>query len=375
MRLAIVTQSVRRNDGQGRVNYEVSLHALNQGVEVTLISEHVASDLLDRGANWIRITPRLKRPAIIRVVEAALQANRRLPRRGAPQVVVANGFTLTLPHQVNVLHYVHSAAGPSLHQARIREGLVRSTYERLYRNANSVAERRAVRAAATIVAVSEKVKDEAVSTIAAGRSPIVIYNGVDTDEFRPGRGEREALGLPVDVPLAIFVGDIRNGRKNLDTVLEALHDVPALHLAVAGETSRSPYPRLVRERNLDGRVHFLGFRADVSELLRAADAYVTVSFYEACSLALLEAMASGLPIIAAKTVGGSELLHHDAGIVLDRPDDVRALVGALKALLADPAKSHEMGARGREYAEAYTWRAMADRYMQLFVRVQNGLRL
>lgn len=370
MRLILVTHNVDRNDGQARVNYEIALHALNRGAKVTLVSASVAPDLVNRGAAWIPVRPIMQRPALFKVLEMTLRANRRCSRGVDPAVVVANGFTLTLAHDVNILHFVHGAARQPLRLANSSSGPLRSVYERLYGNVNAVAEKRALGAASTIVAVSEKVKQEALSAFAPRRSPIVIHNGVDVDEFRPGGADRRALGLPIGVPLAIFVGGIRNRLKNLDIVLETLPDVPELHLAVAGETSRSLYPKLVHERGLEKRVHFLGFRADVAEIMRAVDVYVTMAFYESFSLALLEAMASGLPVISSQTVGASELLRTGAGIVLERPDDAPGLARAFRTVLGNPASARQMGASARIIAEEHTWNVMADKYLELFERVQ-----
>lgn len=375
MRLILVTHDVGRNDGQARVNYEIALHALNRGADVTLLSANVATDLITRGATWIPASPTVQRPMLLKVLEMTLRANRRLSRVVDPGVIVANGFTLTLPHHVNILHFVHAAARRPLRLANSSTGPLRSAYERLYGDFNAVAEKRALAAAATIVAVSEKVKQEVLSTFAPDHSPIVIHNGVDVDEFSPGLADRKALGLPIGVPLALFVGGIRDHRKNLDTVLEALPEVPALHLAVVGDKSRSPYPRLAHERGLDKRVHFLGFRSDVAQVLRAADVFVTMAFYEPFSLALLEAMASGLPVITSRTVGASELLRPGAGIVLDRPGDVYGLAEAFRVILGHPTKAQQMGTSARRIAEEHTWINMAERYMELFERVDVSCRL
>ena len=87
--------------------------------------------------------------------------------------------------------------------------------------------------------------------IGVSRSQIrVILNGVDTEEFSPGEASRQKLGLPENVPLAMFAGDIRTPRKNLDTVLRALVKVPDLHLAVVGNPEGSPFPKLAASLGL-----------------------------------------------------------------------------------------------------------------------------
>ncbi|WP_216455264.1 glycosyltransferase family 4 protein, partial [Arcanobacterium phocae] len=158
-----------------------------------------------------------------------------------------------------------------------------------------------------------------------------------------------------DVPLALFVGDIRTNRKNLDTVLRALVGVPDLHLAVGGSIAGSPYPALAERLGVSDRVHFLDFRRDVADLMKAADLFVFPSRYEACTLVLLEAMASGLPAITAISAGGSEIVTPDCGVVLTDSEDVGALTRAMAELARDPERRERMGRRAREIAEQHSW--------------------
>jgi glycosyltransferase involved in cell wall biosynthesis len=244
-------------------------------------------------------------------------------------------------------------------------------YHALYTRFNTRWERRAFDRAAILVAVSKRVRDELVGLGIASSRVRVIENGVDLDEFRPGGAERSVLGLPVEVPLAIFAGDIRSPVKNLGGVLEALVSVPGLHLAVAGSTTSSPYPARARELGLAERVHFLGFRRDMAPLLRAADFFVFPSRHDSCPLVVLEAMASGLPVVTARTVGNASLVEEAGGVVLDDPDDVEALSAALVGLVADPERRRRLGAAARTVAERHSWAAMADAYLNLFEEVAH----
>src|SRR5262249_1149061 len=160
---------------------------------------------------------------------------------------------------------------------------------------------------------------------------------------------------PDNGSLGLFVGDIRTPLKNLDTVLRALVDVPHVHLAVAGGVERSPYPALAFDLGLADRVHFLGFRSDVAELMRAVDMFVFPSRAEACPLVMLEAMASGLPIIIASTVGAKELVEGKCGYVLDDPNNVQALASAIQTLADNRDCRAEMGEAARAVAEQHTW--------------------
>jgi glycosyltransferase involved in cell wall biosynthesis len=185
-------------------------------------------------------------------------------------------------------------------------------------------------------------------------------------EFCPGPQDRRARGLPAGVPLALFVGGIRTSLRNLDSVLTALTRVPGLHLAIAGDSKRSPYPAMAAALGVADRAHFLGFRNDVADLMRSADFFVYPSRYEACSLVLLEAMSSGLPIITAVTAGGSELLNESCGWVLPNPNDVDALANRMCQLTDDVPLRRRLSEGSRATALPHTWSQMADKYIELF---------
>jgi glycosyltransferase involved in cell wall biosynthesis len=366
MNIAIVTHNVFVGDGQGRVNYELTRHLLRAGLSVDLIADRVAPDLLEAGARWIPVHPGFDDLILARVWRFQRQADRLLDRIGDRyDAILACGRVTTRPHAVNVLHFVHTAWLASAYHP-IRNGIdINSTYQYLFTHLNAWWEVDTLAQAERLVAVSDKIRTE---LIAAGLPPEriqTIINGVDTDEFRPGAEDREALGLPPEVPLAFFAGDIQSSRKNLDTVLTALRDVPDLHLAVAGTLSGSPYPALATQLGVADRVHFLGFRRDVDALMRSADVFVFPSRYEACTLALLEAMASGLPIVTARTTGGAELVTDDCGFVLSDPDDAEALAHRLQILTSTPDARRKMGAAARSVAERHSWARMSDRYLDL----------
>ena len=147
--------------------------------------------------------------------------------------------------------------------------------------------------------------------------------------------------------------------------------VPQLYLAVVGGTAGSPYPELARSLKLDDRVHFLGFRQDVPDLMKAADFLVFPSRYEPFGLVVLEAMATGIPVITAATTGAAELVTPDCGVVLPDSDDTQALAEALNQLVkCDRQQRQQMGQVARTIAEQHSWANMARNYVNLFEQLQ-----
>jgi glycosyltransferase involved in cell wall biosynthesis len=234
-------------------------------------------------------------------------------------------------------------------------------------------ENRAFRQAKVVVAVSHRVKQELLDIGVPPESIRVILCGVDLQEFSPGSGDRSKWGLPEQVPLALFVGDIRLNRKNLDTVLHALVQVPELHLAVVGTIEGSPYPQLAAQLGLSKRVHFLGSPQNViSELMRTVDLFVFPSRYEPYGLVVIEAMASGLPVITATTTGASEIVTPESGVVLSDTEDTETLAQALSRFQSDHELRKRMGKAARSIAEQYSWASMARSYVDLFEELASN---
>ena len=374
MHVAIVSHNVLIGDGQGRVNFELTRFLLQQGVQVDLIADAVDPRLVEWGAHWIPLHPTLPglpldldHILLIKVWRFHQMANRLLAEiSDRYDVVMGCGHTLSLPHTVNAVHFVHGAwLASDSHPSRL-ERSVGAAYQWLFSRVNARWELDSLRQAERIVAVSDKVRRELMALGLPGETIQTVVNGVDVSEFHPGPADRPSLGVPDGVPLALFAGDIRSTRKNLDTVLHALLQVPKLHLAVAGGLDGSPYPAMADRLGLSDRVHFLGFRQDIPDLMRAADVFTFPSRYEACTLALLEALASGLPVLTAHSTGGAELITDDCGAVLEDPNDGNALATALLRIVETPEVRGRMQAAAREVAEKHSWDRMGKRYLDLF---------
>lgn len=372
MNVALVTHNVLKGDGQGRVNYELTRYLLGQGVEVTLLADDIAPELVEKGADWqpVQLSEAERTAALFKVWGFAHRADRFLRRFGDRfDAILGCGVTLSVPHAINAVHFAYGGWRRSpYHSIRTDPGLW-GAYQWIYTLLNDHWERQTLGNAERIVAVSEMVKTELVASGMSADKIDVIVNGVDVDHFRPGDASRSALGLPEDVPLALFVGDLRSPIKNPDGVLRAVADISDVHLAVAGSLEGSSLPSLAAELGIENRIHFLGFRRDVAELMRAADFFMLPSRRDSCPLVLLEAMASGLPAIVSRKVGTSHLVSDGAGFVLDAPDDHEAMARKIRLLAQRPESRRDMGRRARRVAKDHTWDKMADQYYTLLQEV------
>jgi sugar transferase (PEP-CTERM/EpsH1 system associated) len=202
------------------------------------------------------------------------------------------------------------------------------------------------------------------NTIAVPERKIMqIYNGVDIETFRPGRKERNPLprsGLSEEDTLVIgTVGRLARVKDPVTLVqaflrlLECLPDAKGgLRLAIIGDGPlREQIEELLVTAGATDRVWLAGARDDVPALLRGLDIFVLPSLAEGISNTLLEAMATGLPVIATRVGGTPELVIEGVTGTLVPPADVAAMADALKLYVERPDLRHEHGRAARERVE------------------------
>jgi len=186
----------------------------------------------------------------------------------------------------------------------------------------------------------------------------VVPNGLDTTVYRPDQSRRAAvratLGLRHDAFLWLSVGRLHDQNDHA-TLLRALTRLTLAQptVAIAGDGPlREPLETLAKQLRVNRSVRFLGLRADVPELLRAADGLVLSSTHEGSPNVILEAMATGVPVVATAVGGVPELVRTgETGFVVP-PDDPRALSTAMGFLMALPEDGRRnMGAWAQEFVE------------------------
>ena len=212
-----------------------------------------------------------------------------------------------------------------------------------------------------LIVVSDQVKESAIELVGPRiRDRItVISNGCDIEQYgQPvDRAQvRSQLGLAADCRLIAVVGTLKKvkGHRYLIEAMSTLVPrYPDLHALLIGDGELKADLRLgVSELGLDRHVHFLGSRHDIPQLLAASDLFVLPSLWEGLSMALLEAMATGLPIVASAVSGTVQAIKPNEGGLLVPPGDVQALASAIDQLLSAPERARSMGAVARQRVEA-----------------------
>jgi glycosyltransferase involved in cell wall biosynthesis len=206
----------------------------------------------------------------------------------------------------------------------------------------------------------------------------VIANGVpDPWAETPG-----PTGPAASPPLVLHFGRLAQG-KGIDVLLHAFRDLSAAwpdpeapRLVVAGDGPLlAPGQDQARDLGIDDRVDWLGHRDDLPALLAAARVVVLPSLREGLSLAVLETMAAGRPIVATSLGGNVEALDGGRCGRLVPAGDVAALTAALRAVLDDPAGAEAMGAAARQhYVDTYRLDRMVGRYLALYEEALDAVR-
>ena len=206
------------------------------------------------------------------------------------------------------------------------------------------------------LAVSQMVADEFASHYGRRDGVNVIYNGVDTNEYRPDSQSRERfrekLQINKDELLISFVGRL-DYQKNPQMFLKAVETVRKRHgnikVAIAGDGPEArAVERFLREGNNAQWATWLGFIDEVPALLNASDIFVLPSRWEGFGLSAAEAMATGLPVIATRVPGLTELIIDGKTGLLIESEDVEALILAIEKLIDDEAMRVSLGSAARQ---------------------------
>ena len=190
----------------------------------------------------------------------------------------------------------------------------------------------------------------------------ILPNGIDLEKFSPVasgdqlRALRSDLGLPVDRQLITMVGRLWE-QKDPGCLVEAYCQLwqkgdPGTDLILVGDGDlRQQLQQRVKTAGLQAHVHFLGWRTDTPDLLRASDIFVLPSRWEGMPLAILEAMGTGLPVVVSDIPGNRHLVAHEQQGLLFPMENVTALADALHLLIVNPDLRVSLGKDARQRVE------------------------
>lgn len=234
------------------------------------------------------------------------------------------------------------------------------------------------------LAVSQGVRDYLIEQCTLDPARVrVVANGVDLERLRlhrPRTEVRRELGLASEARVVGLVARLDHWGKGHKEFFTALADLPDRDrveaLIIGGGRREGEMRQLAEEMGLAGRVHFLGQRNDIPDLLAALDIFALPSHSEGVSLALLEAMAAGLPVIATAVGGLPEVVTDGVNGLLIPPKNPEALVQALARLLAEPALAKNLGDNARRHvAENFSLDRLGREINEIYGELSGSRRL
>ena len=355
------------------------------GAEHMLLN--LASGLAERGHDIVPIGPDDRSPWLADAFRARGFRPERYTMRRLLDVRCLRGIAATLRARgVDVVHsheFTMGVYGAAAARMTSRPHVLTMHGGRYYagRLQRRVALGLAARVSHAVVGVSSSAARDLRETLRLRPDAVqVIANGVP-----PREGDRTALrrelALADDELLLVAVGNLYpvKGHAVLLRALAALHAAqPDLRwrLAIAGRGGEEASLReLAATSGIEARVHLLGYRADVGDILAAADVYTMPSLSEGLPLALLEAMAAALPVVASATGGIPEAARAGEEALLVPPGDPAALSDALGRLVRDAELRRGLGAAAAKRArEEHGIDRMLDRYEGLYAALLAGTR-
>jgi len=381
LRIAFAMINCNRRDGSARAVNEVA-ERLARRHEVHLFARR-AEDLDLSLVHWRRM-PGLAWPEILDFGSYHLLAGLRL-RPGKFDIVHSVGVNAPWANVITIQN-IQAAKRVFLdsQEKTAKISLPRKLSRRAYLGATTWAEQRKYRStserkAPLFLPVSRGVEKELRKHYDIGDALVrIIPNAADTEKFKPGVERdrlawRSANGLTRSDILLIFVGG-EWSRKGLDYAIRSLPLLPdpKVKLIVLGsDPAERSFRDLAANLGVKDRTHFLGFQRDVASALASSDIFLFPSWYEAFSLATIEAAACGLPIVATEINGAEDfIIPEETGAFIEH--DPEQIANVLRPLLLSQAERRRMGNNSRKLVErSYTWDRVADLTEQAYREYLN----
>lgn len=201
----------------------------------------------------------------------------------------------------------------------------------------------------------------------------VIANGINYHRFaHADPADPAELGLAPDKTTLIFVGRL-DAVKNIDMLLrvvERLGDRHNLQCLIVGQGPQHQHlEKLSQQLGIADRVRFIGLRGDVERLLKAADIMIMPSRWEGFGMSALEAMASGVPVVASRTPGLADLIEHEQTGLLVDANNLEGFCQTVEKLIVDKDLARRLSQNAQKYAKDFTIQKMVNSYIRLYEKV------
>lgn len=212
----------------------------------------------------------------------------------------------------------------------------------------------------TLITINKEDYERAKSKFKAKRVEYIPGIGIDLKKINTmevDRGlKRSQLGLPKGAFIVLSVGEL-NKNKNHEVVIRAIRKIDnfKIQYIICGQGHLDGHLRnLSKELDIENQVHLLGFRKDIAEICKVSDVFAFPSYREGLSVALMEAMANGLPVVCSNIRGNSDLIEDGKGGYLVEPADIQGFAKYIKDLIEDSRLRSEFGGFNHKKIENYS---------------------
>lgn len=199
--------------------------------------------------------------------------------------------------------------------------------------------------------------------------------GVDVNKFKyldiDKLEKRKEIGIPEDAVMLFSVGEL-NKNKNHEVIIRSLAKLnnSNIHYCIAGKGILEEYLiELSKELNVYNNVHLLGFRTDIGELYKCADIYCFPSYREGLSVALMEAMSSGLPVICSDIRGNIDLLENKLGGYRCNPSSINEFSLSINTLVKNKKIREKMGEYNKNQISKFDFKIINNDKYRLYINI------
>jgi UDP-glucose:(heptosyl)LPS alpha-1,3-glucosyltransferase len=298
-------------------------------------------------------------------------AGRIIKARYGIDVIHGNGYSLR--DDVTTVHYQTAAFVKRSEQFIGKASMLSDSF-------HIAAEKVVLRSSRHLIAVSESVKKDLKDLYNIPEKRItVVHNGVTLDEFSPpGNYERVRLlrkyGFGEDKVVLLFGGGSAYERKGFRFLVDALPYISSNVVVVAICRNLSQeFVLLLSKSDAGRRVVIEQYVPRISEIYKAVDIFILPTIYDPFPLAVLEAMASQLPVIVSSLTGAVDIVRTgENGIILRNLHDARELADAVNALACDEKLRRQMGLNARKTAEQLSWRHVTKQVLKVYEAIAKA---
>ena len=227
------------------------------------------------------------------------------------------------------------------------------------------------------ITVSQGLREEIRATgLISDKKTTVIYNGIDQSRYHIRKSEqlKKNLALPKDAILVGSLGNVRPAKSYdllLNTAALSIERDNRLHFVIAGDTSKThlmeKLENLSQQLNIDNHIHFIGYQEDSANFLGMMNVFLLTSNSEGFSIATIEALATGLPIVATKCGGPEEILVDNKTGLFAVKGDAHGLADQINKVIANENYSKYLVENGAiEVKQKYSLKTMLDSYTNLY---------